>query len=216
MKKGMLISFEGGEACGKTTQIKKVVAYLREKGFDVVNTKEPGGTPVGEEIRNILLHSKNEISPRAEMLLFNASRCQLVSDFIVPALNEGKIVILDRFFDSTLAYQGYGGDVKLEEIRPIIDFATESSTVVPDVTFLFDISFDEAMKRKNADEELRHLDRIENKKREYHDKVRNGFLELAKESPDRFVVIDATLSIEQIFETVANEIERRYKLIQNK
>lgn len=216
MKKGMLISFEGGEACGKTTQIKKVVAYLKEKGFDVVNTKEPGGTPVGEEIRNILLHSKNEISPRAEMLLFNASRCQLVSDFIVPALNEGKIVILDRFFDSTLAYQGYGGDVKLEEIRPIIDFATESSTVVPDVTFLFDISFDEAMKRKNADEELRHLDRIENKKREYHDKVRNGFLELAKESPDRFFVIDATLSIEQIFETVANEIERRYKLIQNK
>ncbi len=215
MKKGMLISFEGGEACGKTTQIKKLLRFLQENHYDVVAAKEPGGTPIGEEIRNLLLHSKNEISSRTEMLLFNASRCQLVSDVIMPALREGEVVILDRFFDSTLAYQGFAGNVKLEEIKPIIDFATEASTIVPDVTFLLDISFDDAMQRKNADEALKNLDRIENKKRQYHEKVREGFLTLAKESPERFVVIDARKSIEEIFDNIVKEFEKRYKQIQN-
>lgn len=214
MKRGMLISFEGGEASGKTTQIKKLVSHLREEGFEVVASKEPGGTLVGEAIRNILLHTNFDISPRTEALLFNASRCQLVGDVIKPSLKAGKIVIMDRYYDSTCAYEGFGGDLKQEELKPVIDFAIDGA--VPDVTFLLDVSFDEFRMRKAADEKLKNLDRFENKQRKYHEKVRKGFLTLAKENPERYVVIDACLPEEQIFEMIKKEVERRYKLLQKK
>ncbi len=214
MKKGILISFEGGEASGKTTQIRNLISYLKGKGLDVVGTKEPGGTLVGEAIRNILLHTNFEISARAEALLFNASRCQLVADVIKPALKDGKIVVLDRFFDSTYAYQCFGGQLNQEELTPIINFAIDGA--VPDVTFLLDIDYDSFRMRKAADEKLKDLDRFENKARSYHEKVRNGFLTLAKQNPERFVVIDAAQPQEKIFEIIKAEVERRYKLIQGK
>ena len=214
MKKGMLITFEGGEAAGKTTQIKRLVNYLKEKGLDVLGTKEPGGTVVGESIRNILLHTNFEISDRAEALLLNASRCQLIADVIEPALQEGKLVILDRFYDSTYAYQGFGGNLKQEDLKSIIEFAIDGT--VPDVTFLLDVDYDLSRMRKSADEKLRNLDRFENKAREYHERVRNGFLTLAKQDPKRFVVIDAGLSEEKVFEIIKNEVERRYKLLKSK
>ena len=214
MKKGMLISFEGGEAAGKTTQIKRLLRYLKEEGFDVVGTKEPGGTLVGEAIRNILLHTNFEISSRAEALLFNASRCQLVADVVKPSLKKGKIVVMDRYYDSTYAYEGFGGELKQEDLRPIIDFAIDGS--VPDVTFLLDISFDVAMKRKAADENLKNLDRFENKAKAYHEKVRNGFLTLAKQNPERFVVIDASKTEDEVSEVIKKEVEKRYKLLQGK
>jgi len=212
MKKGMLISFEGGEASGKTTQIKKFVSFLKENGFDVVGTKEQGGTFVGEAIRNILLHTNFEISARAEALLFNASRCQLVADVVKPSIKEGKIVVMDRYFDSTYAYEGSGGQLSEAELKTIIDFAIDGS--VPDVTFLLDIGFDESRMRKAADEKLKNLDRFENKEREYHEKVRQGYLNLAKKSPERFVVINASLPEEKIFEIIIKEFEKTYNAIQ--
>lgn len=212
MKRGMLISFEGGEASGKTTQIRRLIQYLNEKGIEVVGTKEPGGTFVGEAIRNILLHTNYDISARAEALLFNASRCQLVADVVKPAIAEGKVVIMDRYYDSTYAYEGYGGQLRQDELKTIIDFAIDGS--VPDLTFLLDVDFDEARIRKAADEKLKVLDRFENKAREYHEKVRQGFLTLARQNPERFFVIDASKSKEEIFEIIKNEVERRYNLLQ--
>lgn len=207
MKRGILISFEGGEAAGKTTQIKRLVNYLKDNGHKVVGTKEPGGTFVGEAIRNILLHTNFEISSRAEALLFNASRCQLIADVIKPSLKEGKVVVLDRYYDSTYAYEGFGGKLKIEELKPIIDFAIDGA--VPDVTFLLDVGYDESMMRKAADEKLKDLDRFENKAQKYHEKVRKGYLFLAKQEPERFVVIDAAKPEDEIFEIIKNEIERR-------
>lgn len=214
MKKGMLISFEGGEASGKTTQIRKLMAYLKEQGYDVIATKEPGGTLVGEAIRNILLHTNFDINSRAEALMFNASRSQLVSDVIKPALKKGKIVVLDRYFDSTYAYEGFGGNLKQEDLKNIIDFAIDGA--VPDVTFLLDVCFDESRMRKSADEKLKNLDRFESKAKAYHEKVRKGFLTLAKENPERFFVIDAHKSQDEVFEIVKAEFEKRYKALQAK
>ena len=210
MEKGILISFDGGEACGKTSQIKRLVSYLKEKGIDVVTSKEPGGTPLGEAVRNILLHSNLEICPRAEALLFNASRVQNVLDVIKPALEQGKVVILDRFYDSTYAYEGYAGNLEVEELRPIIDFAICGA--VPDLTFLLDIDFDEALRRKNADENLKNLDRFESKGKAYHEKVRSGFLQLAKDNSERFCVVDAKKPREEVFEEIKKEIEKRFDI----
>ena len=214
MKKGMLISFEGGEACGKTTQIKLFLEYLKNKKIDLVSTREPGGTVVGEEIRQILLHSKSKISSKTEVLLFNACRAQHIIDIVKPALAEGKVVVMDRFFDSTYAYQGFAGGGEIEDLKSIINFAI--CDTVPDVTFLLDISYDEAMKRKASDENLKNLDRMESKGRQYHEKVRDGYLQLAKAEPERFFVINASQPVEAIFESIVKEFERRYKLLQNK
>lgn len=210
MKKGILISFEGGEAGGKTTQIRSLLTLLKENGLDVVGTKEPGGTYVGEAIRNILLHTDFNISARAEALLFNASRCQLIADVIEPSLKDGKVVVMDRFFDSTYAYQGAAGLIKKEDLKKIIDFAIDG--IEPDVTFLLDIGFDESRVRKAADEKLKNLDRFENKQREYHEKVRQGFLELAKKNPKRFVVIDASMPVDEVSEKIKTELNNRFNL----
>lgn len=207
MKRGFLISFEGGEACGKSTQIKLFEKYLKEKNENYLLTREPGGTEIGEKIREILLHSKGEISSEGEFLLFSSSRRNLVEKVILPALEEGKIVVLDRFFDSSFAYQGYAGNLNIKDIKNITDFATGG--LKPDLTILFDISYEESMRRKAKDENLKVLDRMESKGSVYHKKVREGYLTLAKQNPDRFVVIDATKSIDEIAKTVIDIFEKR-------
>lgn len=209
MKKGMLISFEGGEACGKSTQIKKFIAFLENNHIDYLSTKEPGGTAIGESIRQILLHSKEDLTPETEFLLFSASRAKLINDVVKPALEEGKVVVLDRYYDSSYAYQGYAGGMNLDTLKKITEFAIQGQ--IPDTTYLLDITYEDGMSRKSKDENLKNLDRIESKGKEYHDKVRNGYLQLAKNDKERFVIIDATQSIDSIYEKIIETFEERYK-----
>ncbi|MBP3431802.1 MAG: dTMP kinase [Clostridia bacterium] len=214
MKKGFLISFEGGEGCGKSTQLKKFAIFLEEEGFDFLITREPGGTEVGEKIRNILLHDKAALSSKTEFLLFSASRCKLIEEVIIPALNEGKIVVLDRYFDSSYTYQGYAGNLNLQDLQTITNFAI-GDDAQPDLTVLLDLSYEEGFQRKSADERLKNLDRIEQKGKEYHDKVRAGYLQLAKDNPRRIFVVDATKTQDEIFEIVKFEFKKRYQNCQN-
>lgn len=207
---GFLVSFEGGEACGKSTQIKLFTEFLKNNNFDFVCTREPGGTGLGEKIRELLLHSKEDLSPETEFLLFSASRSKLVEEVVKPALQQGKIVVLDRYFDSSYTYQGYAGDLKIQDIKNITDFAIKGA--VPDLTFLLDLSYEDGIKRKASDEALRNLDRIESKGKEYHDKVRKGYLKLAQNDKRRIYVVDARKSKEEIFEEIKNEFLMRLKI----
>ncbi len=214
MKKGMLVSFEGGEGCGKSTQIKLIEEYLKEQHIDYILTREPGGTEVGEKIRKILFDNKLEISPDTELLLCSASRNKLVNDVVRPALASGKVVIMDRFYDSSFAYQGYAGNLKLKDVETITKFAIGEGSI-PDLTILLDISYEDGMERKSKDEALKNFDRFELKGKIFHDKVRAGYLELAKKEPKRFFLVNANQPIQDIFEQIKNEFEKRYKLIKN-
>ena len=209
MKKGFLISFEGGEACGKSTQIKLFKEYLQQQSIDFVSTREPGGTDLGEEIRNLLLHSKGKMSSQTEFLLFSASRAKLIEDIVLPALEDGKLVVMDRFFDSSYTYQGYAGNLDIDDLKSITSFATRG--VVPDLTILLDITFEEGMKRKSKDENLKDLDRIEQRGRDYHNKVREGYLKLAQQNPNRIVVIDASKSIDEVFSQIKQVFKHRFQ-----
>lgn len=206
---GFLVSFEGGDGCGKSTQIKLFTEFLKRENIDFLCTREPGGTDVGEEIREILLHSKGKMSAETEFLLFSASRSKIVEDVIKPALKEGKVVVLDRYYDSSYTYQGYAGDLKVKDLENITEFAIKGT--VPNLTFLLDLSYEDAMKRKNKDEKLKDLDRIESKGKEYHNKVRQGYLLLAKKNKKRIVVIDANQSVEKIEKQIQDVFQKRYK-----
>ena len=205
---GFLVSFEGGEACGKSTQIKLFKEFLEKNNIDYLCTREPGGTPVGEEIRNILLHSKSDLSAKTEFLLFSASRNKLIEEVVKPALDAGKVVVLDRYFDSSYTYQGYAGNLDIKDIKNITGFAI--SGAVPNLTFLLDISYEDGLKRKQNDENLKNLDRIESKTKEYHDNVRKGYLKIAHDNPKRVFVIDATKSVDQIEKEIQTEFLKRY------
>lgn len=209
MKKGFLITFEGGEGCGKSTQIKKFAQYLDNKGFDYVLSREPGGTEVGEQIRNILLHSKGELSSTVEFLLFSSARAEHIEKVVKPALKEGKIVILDRYYDSSYTYQGLAGNLDLQDLENITNFAIDGA--VPNLTYLFDLTYEQGMARKKDNPDLAKLDRIELKGKEYHDKVRQGYLTLAEKFSDRIVLVDASQTIEQVFAKVLDVFEERYK-----
>ncbi len=210
MKKGFLLSFEGGEACGKSTQIKLIEDYFKQKKIDYIITREPGGTEVGEKIRQILLDNKQDMSANTEFLLFSASRSKLIESVVKPALADGKVVVMDRFYDSSYAYQGYAGKLDLKDIKTITEFAVGEGAV-PDLTVLLDISYEDGMARKSKDEKLKNLDRFEVKGKAYHDSVRRGYLTLAKAEPKRFAVIDANQTKEKIFQDIVNAFEKKYK-----
>lgn len=210
MNKGFLVTFEGGEGCGKSTQIKLFTEFLKKNKFRFVVSREPGGTPVCEEIRKVLLSSKSEITSKAEFLLFSSARAQHVAEVVKPSLEQGKVVILDRFYDSSFAYQGYAGNLEVKEIEEITKFAIDGC--VPDLTIIFDISYEDGIKRKNADVNLKTLDRIESKGERYHNKVRAGYLQIAHDNPDRVVVLDATKTKEEIFEKVQDIFLERFNL----
>lgn len=209
MNKGFLVTFEGGEGCGKSTQIKLFIKFLEEQKLNFILSREPGGCVLGEKIRAILLHSKEDMSALSEFFLFCANRAEHVKEVIKPALEEGKIVVIDRYYDSSLAYQGYAGNLDIKKLKDITAFATDN--VVPDLTFLLDISYEEGFGRKAKDENLKNLDRIEQRDRAYHEKVRQGYLKLAKEEPNRFVVIDASKSLEEIHEEIIKIFLKRIK-----
>ena len=199
---GKLVTIEGGEGAGKTTLIENLKKYFVENHIDFVATREPGGSKVCENIRNILKYSDEKISERAEILLFSASRAQLVDEFIKPKLAEGKIVVCDRFFDSTRVYQGFAGNFDDKEIMDITNFATNG--LLPDITFYLDIDPVVAFKRKGGQDKG---DRIEERDMSYHQKVRQGFLELVKRE-DRIVKLDATLSEEELLTLVVSKLKQ--------
>ena len=192
----MFITLEGPECSGKTTAVEAAVKALEAKGYQIVRTREPGGTPIAEQIRNVILDKANtKMDPRTEALLYAASRRQHLVEKVWPALKEGKIVICDRYLDSSLAYQGGARGLGVENILNVNMFATENT--FPDLTLLFDITPEEGLKRISANAD-REVNRLDLEKLEFHHKVRNTFLELAKRYPERYVIIDASKSREEV------------------
>lgn len=194
-KKGLFITFEGADGCGKTTQIKLLKDYLESKGYEVVTTREPGGKGLGETIREILLNYDGEVSNRCESFLFLADRAQNIDIIVNPAVNQGKIVLCDRHTDSSVAYQGYGRGLDIEEIKTLNNLATGGRK--PDLTLVFDVDIQTSMARVGSEK-----DRMESAGQEFFNRVRNGYLELAKQEPDRIKVIDSTKSIEEVQKSV--------------
>ena len=203
----MFITLEGPEGSGKTTAVEAAVKRLQELGYEIVRTREPGGTPIAEQIRNVILDKANTaMDARTEALLYAASRRQHLVEKVWPALKEGKIVICDRYLDSSLAYQGGARELGIENILNINLFATENTW--PDLTLLFDIKPEIGLARiaSNADREVNRLDL---EKLDFHNKVRNTFLELAKRYPDRYVIIDASQDREHVAEATYAAIKSR-------
>ena len=198
---GLFITFEGPDGCGKTTQMKLLAEYLEKKGEEVVLTREPGGKGLGEKVREILLNYDGEVSDRCESFLFLADRAQNIDIIVNPAVKAGKIVLCDRHIDSTVAYQGYGRGLDIERINMLNNLATNGKK--PDLTFVFDVDVETSMKRVGKEK-----DRMERAGIDFHNRVRQGYLELAKQEPQRIKVIDATKSIEEIHDEVINILKK--------
>jgi dTMP kinase len=198
----MFITFEGGEGCGKSTQAKALYGRLCQQGIPVVLTHEPGGTALGNGVRKLLKRKQGHpISPQAELLLFAASRAQLVTEVIHPALEKGRVVICDRFVHSTLAYQGYGRGLDLPTVETINSLATQS--LKPDIVILLDISPEEGLRRKRS-----LKDRFELEDLPFHYRVREGYLKMAAAAPGRWLVIDATLPKRKIAEIIWERVSQ--------
>jgi len=200
--KGIFISFEGPDGSGKTTQIKRFAEFLENRGYSVIMTREPGGTRISEKIRSIILDPDNaEMDGMTEALLYAAARAQHVAQLIRPSLEEGKIVLTDRFMDSSIAYQGYGRDLG-DKIRIINEYAVGDTH--PDLTFFLDIDPLDGLKRaKNRDE----LDRLEQESLDFHKAVYEGYLKLSEIYKDRYVHIDASKSVDDIFKDITDSFE---------
>ena len=203
----MFITLEGPEGSGKTTAVESAVKALEAKGYQIVRTREPGGTPIAEQIRNVILDKANtNMDPRTEALLYAASRRQHLVEKVWPALKEGKIVICDRYLDSSLAYQGGARGLGVDNILNVNLFATENT--FPDLTLLFDITPEEGLKRISANAN-REVNRLDLEKLEFHHKVRDTFLALAKRYPERFVIIDASKSRDEVAKATLDAIMSR-------
>lgn len=191
---GLWITFEGGDGAGKTTQASLLERWLRDEGRTVVRTREPGGTEVGVLIRDIVLHHRGDVAPRAEALLYAADRAHHVATLVRPALARGEIVIQDRYLDSSVAYQGAGRVLDAAQIRDLSLWATEGA--LPDLTVLLDL--DPASARARLDADDKPFDRLESEQADFHARVRKAFLELAAAEPERFLVLDATLPADDL------------------
>ncbi|MFA8439005.1 dTMP kinase [Pueribacillus sp. YX66] len=204
--RGQFITFEGPDGAGKTTQIEKLAAYLKSKNHPYLLTREPGGTRISDAIRTLILHPEHtEMINETEVLLYAASRAQHVKEKIIPALNEGLIVLCDRFVDASVAYQGYGLGIDLKKITMINKFATGG--LEPDRSYFIDISPQFARKRLLQRNGHEALDRIEQKNIQYHEKVRKGFLQLYERHRDRVCLIDGHQSVDQIFDTIIRDFQ---------
>ena len=188
----MFITFEGIDGVGKSTQLDLLQTWLESRGREVVRTLEPGGTELGKEIRHLLLHRKGDVAPRAEALLYAADRAHHVATKILPALEAGKVVLGDRYFDSSVAYQGAARELDVEDVRNISLWAVDN--LIPDLTVLLDLDAEAAISRRN--QTGTEPDRLEREKVDFFERARNQYLELAKEP--RFLVVDATLSVDEI------------------
>ena len=210
----MLITFEGIDGAGKSTQIRKLQKLLAGKKCEPIVLREPGGTEIAEKIRHILLESRHDISPVGELLLFSASRAELVQQVILPAIAEGKTVILDRFFDSTTAYQGYGRGLDAEMLQSIIRLSTFS--LRPDVTFYLDISPENALLRKFSEKSLplafdeNELDRMERSGSDFYRRVRDGYRNIIEGEKNRFVLLDALDDPEKLHKAIVASLGERF------
>jgi dTMP kinase len=199
---GLFISFEGIDGVGKSTQADALEEFVRAQGLDVVRSLEPGGTELGQEIRHLLLHRKGDVAPRAEALLYAADRAHHVATKIRPALEAGKVVIVDRYLDSSVAYQGAGRELETKEIRDLSLWATNG--LLPNLTVLLDLDPEAARNRR--EQTGTEPDRLEREKIEFFAAVRAGYLELAAAEPNRFLVVDATATREEIQQQIRNRV----------
>ena len=207
-KKSILISFEGSEGSGKTTQVSRMATLCEDAGYDVIVTREPGGTEIGEEVRHLLMHASagDNMHPETELLLFAASRAQLVREVILPGLKNGNVILCDRFLDSTTVYQGVGRQISAEPVHIINTFAV--GNLMPDITVVVDVPTEIGLER------IRHRvtdlpDRMEKENIEFYRKVREGYLLLARAMPERFIVTDGTKSRDEIAKNLWNELKER-------
>lgn len=204
----MFITFEGPDGSGKTSQLNMLEPFLKDMGLDVIRTREPGGTEIGDQIRSVIMDMKNKsMHPRSEILLFCASRAQLVEELIRPSLAAGKIILCDRYADSTMAYQGYGHGLDRDSLNSLLNFATGG--LKPDLTLLFDISAETGLRRRltNHDE----WNRMDDYALQFHERVRNGYLEMAAKDPARWVVINADRPKEIIHQEVVSIITEKIR-----
>lgn len=205
----LFITFEGPDGAGKSTQIDLVARHLRQLGYEVFYTREPGGTAIGDQIREILHDVNNtEMTATAEILLYSASRAQLVQEVILPRLAQGQVVLCDRYADSTYAYQGYGRQLDFDSLRLITRFATQA--LQPDLTIYLDLEVEEGLRRKSAASaagqgEWNRMDQLE---LAFHQRVRAGYLEMAAAEPERWLVVDAAASVEAINRVICGRLEQ--------
>ena len=206
----MFITLEGPEGSGKSMQICELADFIRQRGFEVFTTREPGGTFIGDQIREVIMRMDNTMMhPNTEILLFCAARAQIVSEVIRPNLEKGMVVISDRYGDSTLAYQGYGHGLDLKILKEILKFAT--SGLQPDLTLLLDVDVDEGLNRKiKGGSEWNRLDA---QKVEFHRRVRNGYLEMAKEEPERWRVINASFDPQKVQNDIREVISAKLESV---
>lgn len=200
MKKGLFITFEGADGCGKTTQLTLLDEYFNKAGRKTLLTREPGAGSLGAKIREILLNYDGEVSPNCESFLFLADRAQHVEGMIKPALEEGTIVLCDRYTDSTLAYQGYGRELDMERIKYLNNLAT--SGLKPDLTIVFDVDIETSLSRVGKSK-----DRMESAGVDFFNRVRRGYLEIAKQEPERVKIIDSSDTIENVHRKVIELVE---------
>jgi dTMP kinase len=198
VSRGVFITFEGGDGSGKTTQAELLGRWLTDAGRTVVRTREPGGTEVGIEVREIVLHHRGDIAPRAEALLYAADRAHHIATLVRPALERGDVVIQDRYIDSSVAYQGAGRVLDPGAVRGLSEWATEG--LQPDLTILLDL--DAAAARGRLDEARTRYDRLEAEASEFHDRVREAYLALATAEPERFLLVDATRPVDEIADVI--------------
>jgi dTMP kinase len=193
----MFITLEGPEGAGKTSHVSPLVEFIRQQGYPVLSTYEPGGTPISDQVRDVLKNMKNkDMHPRTEILLFCSARAQLVEEVIRPGLAKGYVVIADRYADSTLAYQGYGHGEDLSFLRQLLNYATGS--LWPDLTLLLDISAEDGLQRKR--EQKKDWNRFEDYDLSFHRRVRQGYLELVRSEPQRWHIVDASQSYDEVQE----------------
>jgi len=200
--RGLWITLEGGDGSGKTTQAERLEAWLADAGRTVLRTREPGGSEVGQLIRDIVLHHRGDIAPRAEALLYAADRAHHVATVVTPALGRGEIVLQDRYLDSSVAYQGAGRVLDGTEVRDLSLWATEGA--LPDLTVLLDL--DPVAARKRLDSADKPFDRLEAEKLDFHTRVREAYLALADAEPDRFLVLDAAASADAIADAIRTRV----------
>jgi len=200
--RGLFITLEGGDGSGKTTQMAALAAWLQERGRTVVQTREPGGTDLGVELREIILHRRGYIAPRAEALLYAADRAHHIATLVRPALERGEVVLQDRYLDSSVAYQGAGRVLEPGEVRDISLWATEG--LLPDLTVLLDL--DPAVGRARLDSSRTRYDRLEAEQSEFHERVRDAYRALADAEPERFLVLEATRPVDELQASIRDRV----------